>query len=109
MQDDATQQRRWPTPDILRRARFVNDTGPIRFVDTEAAARYLALEGHTLECYRSVGSGPVFYKFGKWVRYAIDDLDAWAKSCRRVTTAMPPSASHSISPSGAAKTVARLT
>ena len=89
MQDIVAQQRRWPTPDILRRAQFVNDAGPIRFVDTEAAARYLTLEGHTLDCYRSVGSGPVFYKFGKWVRYSIDDLDTWVSSCRRVTTAMP--------------------
>lgn len=55
MRKDANQRRRWPTADILRRARFVDDAGPIRFVDTEAAARYLALEGHTLECYRSLG------------------------------------------------------
>ena len=58
MRKDANPQRRWPTPDILRRSRFVDDAGPIRFVDTEAAARYLALEAHTLECYRSLGGGP---------------------------------------------------
>ena len=89
MRKDANQRRRWPTADILRRARFVDDAGPIRFVDTEAAARYLALEAHTLECYRSLGGGPIFHKFGKWVRYAVDDLDVWAESCRRVTTASP--------------------
>ena len=89
MSDRSTSQRRWPTPDILRRAQFVKDAGPIRFVDTEAAARYLALEAHTLECYRSLGGGPIFHKFGKWVRYAVDDLDAWVASCRRVTTATP--------------------
>lgn len=89
MGKDANQKRRWPTADILRRARFVEDAGPIRFVDTEAAARYLALEGHTLECYRSLGGGPIFHKFGKWVRYAVDDLDVWAESCRRVTKASP--------------------
>ncbi len=82
-------QQRWPTPDILRRAKFVDDAGPIRFVNTEAAARYLALEAHTLECYRSNGGGPVYHKFGKWVRYAVDDLDAWTQSCRRVTTSLP--------------------
>jgi hypothetical protein len=85
----ADQQRRWPTPDIVRRAKFVDDAGPIRFVDTEAAARYLGLEAHSLECYRSVGGGPVFHKFGRYVRYAVDDLDAWAETCRRVTTASP--------------------
>jgi hypothetical protein len=83
MRKDAYPQHQWPTPDILRRARFVDDAGPIRFVDTEAAARYLALEAHTLECYRSLVGGPIFHKFGKWVRYAVDDLDAWAESCRK--------------------------
>jgi hypothetical protein len=94
MREKAQSQRRWPTPDILRRAKLVEDAGPIRFVDTEAAARYLALEAHTLECYRSLGGGPVFHKFGKWVRYAVDDLDAWAASCRRSTTnsSAPPRA-----------------
>ena len=89
MAERAQPQRRWPTPDILRRAKFVAHAGPIRFVDTEAAARYLALEAHTLECYRSLGGGPAYHKFGKWVRYAVDDLDAWAESCRRATTASP--------------------
>lgn len=89
MRDQAKSQRRWPSPDILRRAKFVDDAGPIRFVDTEAAARYLALEAHTLECYRSRGDGPAYHKFGKWVRYAVDDLDAWAESCRRSATASP--------------------
>jgi len=70
----------------------VEDAGPIRFVDTEAAARYLARESHTLECYRSLGGGPVFYKIGKWVRYAVDDLDAWAASCRRITASSPAQA-----------------
>ena len=64
MREEAKAQRRWPTPDILRRAKFVADAGPIRFVDTEAAARYLTLEAHTLECYRSLGGGPAYQKFG---------------------------------------------
>jgi hypothetical protein len=89
MREKSQSQRRWPTPDVLKRALFVEDAGRIRFVDTEAAARYLALTAHTLECYRSVGGGPIYHKFGKWVRYAVDDLDAWAATCRRVTTAVP--------------------
>lgn len=83
MSSTTPSQRRWPSPEVLGRATFVRDAGPIRFVDTEAAARYLSLEPHTLECYRSRGAGPVYYKFGKWVRYAVDDLDTWAESCRR--------------------------
>ena len=53
----------------MRRARHADDTGLIPFVDTEAAARYLALSAQSLECYRSLGGGPPFYKFGKFVRY----------------------------------------
>lgn len=82
-------QARWPAPDILRRARFVKDAGPIGFVDTEATARYLALSAHTLECYRSLDTGPAYHRFGKWVRYAVEDLDAWAAKCRRSTAASP--------------------
>lgn len=69
---------RWPPVEIMRRALQVEDTGKIPFVDTEAAARYLALSPHSLECYRSLGGGPPFYKFGKFVRYAVADLEAWA-------------------------------
>jgi hypothetical protein len=89
MPRDPNRENHWPPLAVLERAKFVKDAGPIRFVDTEAAARYLALEAHSLECYRSVGGGPVYYKFGKYVRYAVDDLDAWAETCRRVTTASP--------------------
>ncbi|WP_395697802.1 helix-turn-helix transcriptional regulator [Methylocella sp.] len=89
MREEAKALRRWPTSDILGRAEFVADVGPIRFVDTETAARYLALSAHTLECYRSLGDGPAYHRFGKWVRYAVDDLDAWAASCRRSTAASP--------------------
>lgn len=47
----------------------------IPFVDTEAAARYLALSTHLRECYRPLGGTPPFYKFRKLVRYAIADLE----------------------------------
>lgn len=78
---------RWPPAEIMRRAVQVEDTGKIPFVDTEAAARYLALSPHSLECYRSLGGGPPFYKFGKFVRYAIADLDVWAAERRHGRTA----------------------
>ncbi|WP_245257452.1 hypothetical protein [Methylocapsa acidiphila] len=61
MHEKSYSRRHWPTADILERAEFVKDAGAIRFVDTEAAARYLALTPHTLECYRSVGGGPIYY------------------------------------------------
>ncbi len=80
---------KWPSAQLLTRAVHADEAGPVRFVDTEAAAKYLALDAHTLECYRSLDSGPAFYKFGRYVRYAVSDLDAWAESCRRSTSASP--------------------
>lgn len=61
--------------------------GLIPFVDTEAAARYLALSPHSLECYRSLGGGPPFYKFGKFVLYAVADLEGWVAERRHDRTA----------------------
>lgn len=66
---------------------MVTDTGKIQFVDTEAAARYLSLTPHSFECYRSLGGGPPFYKFGRFVRYAVSDLQAWALDRRQDRTA----------------------
>lgn len=77
---------RWPPIEIMKKAVMVEETGKIPFVDTEAAARYLALSPHSLECYRSLGGGPPFYKFGKFVRYAVADLEAWAAEHRHVRT-----------------------
>ena len=86
MSDCRNPDARWPMAEIMRRARQVDDTGLIPFVDTEAAARYLALSPHSLECYRSLGGGPPFYKFGKFVRYAVADLESWAAARRHVQT-----------------------
>lgn len=87
MSDCRNPNARWPTAEIMRRARHVDDTGLIPFVDTEAAARYLALSPHSLECYRSLGGGPPFYKFGKFVRYAVSELETWAAERRHHHTA----------------------
>jgi hypothetical protein len=38
MREKALPQRRWPTAGILKRAKFVDNAGPIRFVDAESAA-----------------------------------------------------------------------
>ena len=86
MSDCRNPDARWPTAEIMRRAQQVEDTGLIPFVDTGAAARYLALSSHSLECYRSLGGGPPFYKFGKFVRYAVADLTAWAAERRHERT-----------------------
>lgn len=80
-------ERRWPSPDLVARAVMLDDLGPVPFVTTEEAARYLALSPHSLECYRAKGTGPAFYKFGKAVRYAVTDLNAWIAACRHDRTA----------------------
>lgn len=87
MSDCRNPEGRWPPFEIMRRAKEIDDTGLIPFVDTEAAARYLALSPHSLECYRSLGGGPPFYKFGKFVRYAVPDIHAWASERRHERTA----------------------
>lgn len=78
---------RWPSPDLVARAVLVEDLGPVAFVTTEEAARFLALSPHSLECYRAKGMGPAFYKFGKAVRYAVAELNAWIAACRHDRTA----------------------
>lgn len=80
-------RRQWPSAELIARAQLVEDLGLVAFVTTEEAARYLALSPHSLECYRAKGAGPVFYKFGKAVRYAVADLEAWVAECRHVQTA----------------------
>jgi hypothetical protein len=87
MSDCQNPHTRWPPVEIMRCAREVEDTGLIPFVDTAAAARYLALSPHSLECYRSLSGGPPFYKFGKFVRYAVADLESWAAERRHDRTA----------------------
>ena len=87
MSDCRNPEGRWPPLEIMRRAKEVDDTGLIPFVDTTAAARYLSLSPHSLECYRSLGGGPPFYKFGKFVRYAVADLEGWAAERRHDRTA----------------------
>jgi len=46
------------------KAVMVDYAGKISFVDTKAAARYLALSPHSLECFRSLGGGPPFKSWG---------------------------------------------
>lgn len=43
MSDCRNPDSRWPPVEIMCRAKEIDDTGLIPFVDTEAAARYLAL------------------------------------------------------------------
>lgn len=50
------------------------------WLDTDAAARFLAREPGTLRGWRSLGKGPAFRLVsGRFVRYHIDDLEAFRR------------------------------
>jgi excisionase family DNA binding protein len=48
------------------------------FLSTAQAAFYVGLSRRTLEKMRTQGGGPKYRKHGRYVRYHIDDLDAWS-------------------------------
>ncbi|GAA4814104.1 hypothetical protein GCM10023232_06970 [Sphingosinicella ginsenosidimutans] len=57
---------------------FVEALDSLPLADPTEAARFLKVRRHTLACYRNLGSGPPYYKFGRWIRYAWVDLLQWA-------------------------------
>lgn len=91
--------------EVLKRAAMADVTGRSPFVDTEAAARFLAHRPHSMECYRSLGCRPSLYKFGKSVRHAAADLEHWAIEWRYDQTEgenrrvdRPGAGKHSVQP-----------
>jgi len=62
------------------------------YLDTRAAAGFLGLSSTTLESWRSRGGGPRYRKFGKAVRYAIIDLQAFADASARGNTSQTEAA-----------------
>ena len=59
------------------------------YINTEQAGYHLDLSPRTLEKYRTLGGGPRFHKFGRAVRYALADLDAWAAKRAAYMTSDP--------------------
>lgn len=62
--------------DIARAARAKKGSP---FLSTEQAAFYLGLSARKLQAMRAGGTGPSFRRHSRYVRYHIDDLDAWSK------------------------------
>ena len=60
----------------------VSDDGGA-YLNTREAALRLDLSPRTLDRYRVTGDGPVFFRFGRLVRYRGEDLAAWAAGRRR--------------------------
>jgi hypothetical protein len=75
--------RRSPTPEELSRAVFIDEVEPLLLVGPTAAAKFLTIKRHTLACYRHAGGGPPYFKFGRWIRYSVDDLREWAGQQKR--------------------------
>ena len=57
------------------------------YLSVREAADYLGLSTRTLDRYRVSGDGPPFHRFRNRVRYLRADLDAWAATRRRASTA----------------------
>ena len=62
--------------DEIERAAKAKKGSP--FLSTEQAAFYLGLSARKLQAMRAGGSGPRFRRHSRYVRYHIDDLDAWS-------------------------------
>lgn len=48
------------------------------FLSTEQAAFYLGLSARKMQAMRGAGEGPPFRRHSRYIRYHIDDLDAWS-------------------------------
>jgi predicted DNA-binding transcriptional regulator AlpA len=59
------------------------------FLTTKEAADRVRLSESALEKKRVDGSGPVFVKLGKSVRYEVSALDEWIAAGRHKSTAEP--------------------
>ena len=57
------------------------------FLCTKQAGAYVGLSNRTLEKMRCHGGGPDYRKHGRYVRYHIDDLDAWSAAHAQHSTA----------------------
>lgn len=49
------------------------------FLSTEQAAFYLGLSPRKMQAMRTAATGPRFRRHSRYIRYHIDDLDAWSE------------------------------
>ncbi|MPZ41507.1 MAG: helix-turn-helix domain-containing protein [Rhizobiales bacterium] len=63
------------------------ETGPEKpFLNTREAAAWLGLKKNTLEKMRVFGTGPLYRKHGRYVRYHLEDLVEWSEANKRRST-----------------------
>ena len=53
---------------------------------TKEAADYIGASVSHMNKLRVYGGGPPFFKTGKWISYAIADLDAWLATRKHAST-----------------------
>lgn len=58
-----------------------------RYVPENEAAIFLGMSKKALQAWRGNGTGPPFVKFGRAVRYNLDELHQWAESQQHASTA----------------------
>lgn len=58
---------------------------PARLRTPEAAA-YVGASVSYMNKARVYGSGPPFFKTGKWISYSVADLDAWMATRKHAST-----------------------
>jgi hypothetical protein len=64
--------------EIKSSAHLVRPENP--FLTPVQAGDFVRLSWRTLERMRQRGEGPPYRKHGRYVRYHIDDLEAWSKA-----------------------------
>lgn len=83
---DNTGIQRVGSADIAAASGANQTPGQARMLTTREAARYLQLSSTYLNKMRVTGTGPVFVKLGRSVRYHQADLDAWITARRFTST-----------------------
>lgn len=56
------------------------------FMTTKQAALYLCLAPQTLDKMRVMATGPRYRKHGRYVRYHVDELNAWSEHRGHIST-----------------------
>ena len=74
-----------PKDENERRARQ-SERDRRHYLDNREAAEYLCVSESFLNKTRHFGTGPRFYRVGRAIRYAIEDVDDWMAERRATST-----------------------
>ena len=54
-----------------------------RYLTTQEVAAMVRAQPETVRYWRSIGTGPAFFKIGRRVLYAVEDVEAWINAARQ--------------------------